>query len=35
MKPIGFIGVYDKTDLMMNIAKVLTELGKKVLLINY
>lgn len=34
MKKIGFIGVYDKTDLILNIAKVLTEARKKVLVID-
>ena len=32
MKKIGFIGAYDKTDLILYIAKVLTVLGKTVLL---
>lgn len=34
MKKVGFIGAYDKTDLMMYIAKALTTLGKKVLVID-
>lgn len=34
MEKIGFIGVYDKTDLLINIAKILTMLDKKVLLID-
>lgn len=34
MKVIGFIGAYDKTDFMIYVAKVLTVLGKKVLLID-
>lgn len=34
MKKIGFIGAYDKTDLILYVAKVLTELGKKVLVID-
>lgn len=34
MRKIGFIGAYDKTDLMINVAKVLTECGKKVLVID-
>ncbi len=34
MKKIGFIGAYDKTDLIMYIAKILTVLGKKVLVID-
>lgn len=34
MKKIGFIGGYDKTDLMIYIAKILTTLGKKVLIID-
>ena len=34
MKEIGFIGAYDKTDLMLYIAKILTILKKKVLVID-
>ena len=34
MKKIGFIGAYDKTDLLVNIAKVLTEMKNKVLIID-
>lgn len=34
MKKIGFIGAYDKTDLIIYIAKILTTLGKKVLVID-
>lgn len=34
MKRIGFIGGYDKTDLIIYIAKILTVLGKKVLVID-
>lgn len=34
MKKIGFIGVYDKTDLILCIAKVLTEAGKKVMVMD-
>lgn len=34
MKKVGFIGGYDKTDLMIYVAKVLTELSKKVLIID-
>ena len=30
MKKIGFIGAYDKTDLILYVAKILTVLGKKV-----
>ena len=35
MKTIRFIGIYDKTDLLINIAKVLTEMIKKVLVIDF
>lgn len=35
MKTIRFIGIYDKTDLLINIAKVLTEMTKKVLVIDF
>ena len=34
MKKIGFIGAYDKTDLILYIAKILTVLKKKVLVID-
>lgn len=34
MKTIGFIGCYDKTDFIMCIAKILTMLGKRVLVID-
>jgi len=34
MKKIGFIGAYDKTDLIIYIAKILTTLEKKVLIID-
>jgi len=34
MKKIGFIGTYDKTDLIIYIAKILTTLDKKVLVID-
>lgn len=34
MKKIGFIGAYDKTDLILYTAKILTTLNKKVLIID-
>lgn len=34
MKKIGFIGAYDKTDFILYIAKILVEMGKKVLLVD-
>lgn len=34
MKKIGFIGVFDKTDLIIYLAKALKTLGKKVLIID-
>lgn len=34
MKKIGFIGAYDKTDFILYIAKILVEMGQKVLLID-
>lgn len=34
MKKIGFIGAYDKTDFMLYVAKILTEIGKRVILID-
>ena len=34
MKKIGFVGAYDKKDLILYIAKILTELKNKVLVID-
>lgn len=34
MKKVGFIGAYDKTDLLLNISKILTLMGKKVILVD-
>lgn len=34
MKKIGFIGAYDKTDFILYIAKILVELGRKVILVD-
>lgn len=34
MKTIGFIGAFEKTDLIVYVAKILTETGKKVLVID-
>ena len=34
MKRIGFIGGYDKTDLIINIAKILTVVGNRVLVVD-
>lgn len=34
MKKIGFIGAYDKTDLIVYVAKILTTLNKKVLVVD-
>ncbi len=34
MRTIGFIGAYDKIDFMIYVAKVLTSLGKKVLIVD-
>lgn len=34
MKKVGFIGAYDKTDFILYIAKILVEMGKKVILID-
>lgn len=34
MKKIGFIGVFDKTDLIIYISRVLVEMGNKVLVID-
>ena len=34
MKTIGFIGAYDKTDLIVYIARILVAAGKKVLVID-
>lgn len=34
MKKIGFVGFYDKTDTIIYVAKILTMLGKKVLVVD-
>jgi len=34
MKKIGFIGAFEKTDLILYIAKILVEIGKKILVID-
>ena len=34
MKKVGFIGMYDKTDLILYVARILVELQKKVLIID-
>lgn len=34
MKKIGFIGAYDKIDLILYVAKTATEVGKKVLVVD-
>ena len=34
MKTIGFIGAYDKTDLILNIAKILTTMKNRVLVLD-
>ena len=34
MKKIGFIGAYDKTDLIINVAKILTTTKKKALIVD-
>ena len=34
MKKIGFIGAYDKTDFILYIAKMLVEMGRKVILVD-
>lgn len=34
MKTIGFVGAYDKTDLIIYIAKIITSLNKKVLIVD-
>lgn len=34
MKKVGFIGVHDKTDLILNIAKILTTMNKKVIVVD-
>lgn len=34
MKRVGFIGAYDKTDMILNLAKILTTMGNSVLLID-
>ena len=34
MKKVGFIGAYDKSDLILYIAKIITYMGKKVIVID-
>ena len=34
MRKIGFIGAYDKTDFILYIAKILTEMGQRVILVD-
>ncbi len=34
MKKIGFIGAFEKTDLIIYVAKILTEIGKRVLMVD-
>ena len=34
MKKIGFIGAYDKTDLLLNIAKILTTMNNRTLMFS-
>ena len=34
MKKIGFIGAYDKTDMILNLSKLLTAMGKNILMID-
>lgn len=34
MKKVGFIGMYDKTDMILNIAKILTTMQKKVIVVD-
>ena len=34
MQKIGFIGAYDKIDLMLYVAKILTVLGKRILIVD-
>lgn len=34
MKKIAFIGSYDKTDFLLYVAKIITVLGKKVMIVD-
>ncbi len=34
MRKIGFIGAYDKTDMLLNLAKILTTINNKVLIVD-
>ena len=34
MEQIGFVGVNDKKDLLLNVAKVITKLNKSVLIVD-
>ena len=35
MRKIGFIGAYDKTDLILYLARILSASGKKILFIDF
>lgn len=34
MKKVGFIGAYDKTDMLLNMAKIITTMKKRVLIVD-
>ena len=34
MEQIGFIGVYDKKDLLLNVANLMSKLNKRVLIVD-
>lgn len=34
MRKIGFVGTYDKTDLILSIAKILSEIGNRILIVD-
>lgn len=34
MKKVGFIGAYDKTDMLLNMAKIMTTMKKRVLIVD-
>ena len=34
MRKVGFIGAFEKTDLILYVAKILVETGKKVLVVD-
>lgn len=34
MEKVGFIGAFDKTDMLIQVAKIITMLGKRVIIVD-